>query len=445
MMNSFRRIAMIVWALGGLVCITCKPSDAPTEDDPTIQAPTTLETVAVGPRYQFGVLKADDKHLATDYDAGVRLAVIGVYWADYEPTENGGFDAAYRSKQVALVSKYRNAGYKVSLAAHLGKPPAWLSGNPAMQHHSQFALVDAGAGLSYSGLPNIEFRQSVRVRAARFIGDVVGHMGTVDDYRVGLEATDEIGYPHTKHGEWWAFDDAAQGRDTGDLPPGAKPNPYPGWIPGQSIYQGRSFAPADAKAWYDWYFGAMVAAHDWVIRAHRNAGFQGIIQLPTPGVGVSPVLYRARINELLAPDSTKDPLGMMNTGAVRYLFFNQLQERAHLMLDISSVYDTSGHPRGNHCQVGDDEADFLGDPSIAANWSSTRWLALMGRQSGFPLIGENPGYDDAATMHQATALMKACNLQGLQWAFDDQLYAADGGFATISDYAATIDAYNAPK
>ncbi len=392
-------------------------------------AALALHVCAAEPQqpYLFGVLIANPKHLASDYAAGIRLALVEVNWSRYEPVR-GSYDMKYRDERAATAKACRDAGFRVAVTVGLHYTPKWIRNDPALQHQSQFPG-------STSGMANLAFNQPLRDDAEKYIADVVAHMGPVDFYRVGLSEQGETFYPEAPHDEWWAFDAMAQGDNPG-RPEGIPPPPLPHWVPG-TPYRDKAVSTADAQRWYDWYFGALVNAHDWEIRAHRAAGYKGLIQLPMPGQGVRPDLYRRRIANGLALTSPSNPdsFHTMNTGANWFLFLDRLADKSNLIVDISSVYDSSGVPRGNGCGPDDDKVDYLHDPQVN-RWSSARWISLHAGRNGLPVIGENPGHDDFAAMQNAVRLMKECRLIGLMWAFDDELYG--GKHATLADYAKLI-------
>ncbi len=381
--------------------------------------------------YLFGVLIGNPAHLKSDHAAGIRLVLVESHWSRYEP-EPGKYDIGYRDELVRTIERYRAAGFRVAMTVGVHYTPAWICNNPRLQHLSQLPGVT-------SGLANFTFDQSLRDQAEKYIADVVKHMGPVDYYRVGLNAQGETLYPEAPHGEWWAFDRKAQGDDPG-RPASIPPPPLLHWVPG-TPYQGRTVTVKELQQWYDWYFNALVDSHDWEIRAHRQAGFQGMIQLPMPGQGVRPSLYRRRIANCLAPTSQENPDGYhtMNTGAVWFLFLDHLADRRNLVVDISSVGDRSGEPLVNGAGLGEDRVDYMHDPQIE-RWSSTRWISFHARRLHLPVIGENPGHNDRELMHKAVQLMMEYGLTGIMWAFDDELYS--GKHATIDDYASEIRAAN---
>lgn len=371
------------------------------------------------PEY-IGVLKANPIHASTDLQAGVNLVEIGIRWDEYEP-KRGIFDATYRQQILDRIEVYRRAGMKISLATATQYTPAWIKADPSMQSHSQFPG-------DTSGMANLFFDQQVRDLAEEFIADVVHHAGPVDFYRVGLSHHGEIVMPVASRGQWWAMDPKAQG-DIPGRPSSIPPPPFRHWYPGQPL-NGRAATVAELRQWWLWYLHALVDAHDWEASAIRRAGFRGPLQYVIPGPGVRPLALKHALQNGLASDP-QDAFHQVNVGTAWYLLIPQLKDR-NAFIDISSVYDHSGTPRGNACQTGDLSVDYLHDPAVNS-WSSTRWLALLAKRNGFRTIGENPGQDSAEVMSKSFALAQSCGLTGLQWAFDDELY--DGQHASIEDLA----------
>ena len=371
----------------------------------------------------FGVLKANPEHLDSDRSAGVNMVEIGVRWDKYEP-HRGTFDAQYRKSIMDRIEQYRRAGFRISVATATQYTPAWIVADKSLQVKSQFPD-------DYSGMANLFFDQSVRDEAERFIADVVQHAGPVDYYRIGLSHNGEMVLPVASRGQWWAMDPKAQG-DIPGRPSSISDPPYKHWYPGQPL-NGHPSTRAELEKWWNWYFSALVDAHDWEAAAIRRAGFKGQLQYVIPGPGVRPTNLEDAFRRGLTFDPA-DTYHLVNVGAAWYLLLERLHDR-NALVDISSVYDTSGSPRGNHCSAADKSIDYLHDPSVMS-WSSTRWLSFLARKNGFKTIGENPGSDSAQAMEGALKLAQSCDLQGLQWAFDDELY--DGKHASIADYAKDI-------
>lgn len=359
----------------------------------------------------LGVLQADTRWLASDTAAGVTVAVLNVSWRQWEPSP-GAFDAGYRAEVLADVMAYRGRGWAVTVDPGLQDPPDWVLGLPGGR------LVDQRGAVSMTA--DFEFSQPVRQAAAAFLRDLVAATTpAVSGFRVGLSESGEVLYPATTSDQWWAYSLAAQ-HGGAVLPPGVAPTPLPGWVPGRTRYGAKPVSAVQVRAWYRWYLSAMVGAHAWEISTYRAAGFAGRLDLVIPGTGTVPSVYSQRLGRLLAPIDT-DPVWTMNTGAVWWSVLDELPDLRGVAMDISSVYDTSGTPRGNACQPSDASVDYRHDPAIE-QWSDTRWLAYLARRHGMSVTGENGGDSAPADAAGVIALARACGLQVIQWAWDYQLH-----------------------
>ncbi len=358
-----------------------------------------------------GVLEADPSFLAADGAAGIRLATLNLSWARWEPGP-GRVDSAYRQQVIGAVDRYRLAGWEVAVDIGLQQPPGWALGLPG------------GRLLDQRGQPastaDFEFSASVRHAAAGYLADVVHHLGTIAYYRVGLSENGEAHYPDTTTNQWWAATPQAQGTAPG-LPAGVRPTPLPGWVPGTTTWRGRTVTPGQVTAWYAWYFGAMVGAQAWEIAAYRSAGYQGQLELVVPGTGALPAAYQARLASDLAPSTADDFYGTLNTGAVWWKLLDDLPSLTAITVDVSSIDDGSGTPRGNTCQAGDAHVDYLRQPQVVDSWSDARWLTYLAGRHGLPVMGENPGNTPGADLPGIVALVRSCHLVALQWAWDYQL------------------------
>ncbi len=373
----------------------------------------------------LGVLEADPALRARDRQAGITFATLNLQWSQWEP-RRGLFDARYRAAVVAEADGYRAAGWRVAVDIGLQSAPRWALALPGGR------LVDQHGRRSATA--DFEFSQAVRAAASPYITSVVRSMGRVVDYRVGLSGNGETYYPDTTANGWWAFSGQAQGTAPG-RPAGVGADPMRGWVPGTATWHGARVSAAAVSSWYDWYFGAMVNAHAWEIHAYRSAGYGGQLELVMPGTGALPAFYAARLAAGLAPGS-EDGFSTLNSGAVWWKLLDDLgSSLSNTAVDISSVYDRSGRPRGNTCQVGDSSV-ALGSHQIWG-WSDTRWLAYLARAHRLPVMGENPGATPASDLRGTFGLVRSCGLTALQWAWDftlgnggavgaEQLHAAAG-------------------
>jgi hypothetical protein len=358
-----------------------------------------------------GVLDADTANLSRDQGAGITFGTLDLNWSEWEP-QAGVFNASYIASEEADAATFRANGWTLAVDLGLEEAPAWALALPGGR------LVDQN-GVT-STVADFEFSPRVRAAAATYIDQVVSGMGLIQFYRIGLSENGEDHYPDVTGDGWWSAG-PAQG-SASSLPAGVGSTPLPGWIPGQSTFNGVRVTSAQVTAWYAWYFGAMVNAHEWEINTIRSAGFSGYLELVTPGVGALPPRYNQRIAEDLAPDATVDPSSTLNSGAVWWMFLQTLQPLSNTALDISSVYDSSGTPLGNGCQPTDASVNYLtAAPAVIASWSSTRWLTYLANGLGLPVMGENSDYMVASQLNSATALAHSCGLLAFQFAQDHTL------------------------
>jgi hypothetical protein len=377
---------------------------------------------------------ADSRRIQTDFQYGVRIAVIEMAWDQWEPAQ-GVYNTSYINQQLTKVAAYRKAGYKIGIVTGLHYLPAWFKAIPGTQHKDQWG--------NPSGAVNAQFSATARTIVGGYITNVVQTLGQVDFHRVGLSRIGEMLYPEAQGNasfpagqqvnNWWAFDTAAQ---TGSgLPAGVPVCPMPGWIPGESTFNGSPVTAGQVRGWYEWYYGALIAAHDWQRTVIRAAGHTGDIHLVAPGMGCLPAAFENRLAINLAElPNGQDNYRVMNTGALWFRFLDDLPSLAGCVLNISSVYDVSGNPRGNTTQPGDDQVPVT---STAINsWSSARWLSSIARRHGLAYVGENPGNNSSAEGAAAIATAKGCGLSALLWAHDYQLH--EGVYMSVQELPALL-------
>jgi hypothetical protein len=372
----------------------------------------------------FGILEADAAFMTSDAAAGACFATINLDWAKWESAP-GMINTAYRAAMEREAAEYRASGWVLAVDAGLQEAPSWVLELPGGQLIDQYGVR--------SGTADFEFSAAVRAAAAIYMRDVVKSMGHVAYYRIGLSESGETLYPHVVDNGWWAYGPAL-GVGT-KLPAGVGRSPLPGWVPGSPEWRGQAVDLAEVTAWYDWYFSAMVDAHAWEMATYRRDGFTGELELVIPGTGALPANYGRRLSEDLAPNAGIDFYSTMNTGAVWWKFLDDLPSLRNAVLDISSVYDGSGSPRGNVCNHADSTVADT-DPQIV-DWSDTRWLTYLATKHHIAVMGENPGNTPAEDLSGISALVRNCHLVALQWAWDYTLHGNDGS-ATLQQVAGAM-------
>lgn len=410
---------------------TTSPVQAPAVPPTTVPSPTPAPTVT--PSYTFGTLLSDDKNATQLYAAGVRVVHLELGWDAYEPRE-GAFNAAYATAAAQKLKVFRDAGLQVVLGVGLQYPPAWIYTYPNSRYVDQVGHT--------AGAVNLTFNQALRQRAAAYIARVHQDLGLNNfvAVRIGSGGLIEAMYPSENEGggtnSYWAFDVNAQG-GTG-RPASIAANPYPGWQPGQTSYQGQPFTVAQVQIWYDWYLGAMVDGINWQLGVYQQLGYTGDRQVLLPGLGSRPDEYGSAIAHYL--NGTGDTMQTMGRAAVWNKVIAGLTNRQKVVIYISSLADGSG---GNNVCSSADMAVREDDPQVDT-WSAARWISYNANRYGLQKNGENPGSVDTKayglSMLQAAVLqMRACGLQGMMWAHEANLYDNTSGI-TVADYAAAISA-----
>jgi hypothetical protein len=357
--------------------------------------------------------------------AGVRVVHLELSWSNYEPND-GAFNATYVSQMRQRLATMRAAGLKVVLGAGLQYPPGWTFTYPNSRYVNQYGATSREL--------NLTFNATLRSKAARYLAriDADFDLNSFWAVRVGAGGAIETLYPaHNADGlhsnAYWAYDPAAQAA-----------SPFPGWKPGQTTYQGRSFTTADVRTWYEWYVGALVDGVDWQLATYRGLGFSGFLQVLLPGQGTRPLDYNRGINSYL--DGSADGNRTMSRGAAWDRVLAGIADKRNVVAYVSSLADGSGW--NDVCQSTDGGVALTS--SSIGNWSAARWISYLADRYGLAKNGENPGRSDTnsygtAMLSSAVAQMRACGFQGLMWAHDTELYAAGSGI-TLADYARAIAA-----
>jgi len=400
--------------------------------------------------YVFGVLNAHQEHARQDYAAGVRAVEMVVGWDWYEQQDSVFSDVntlgsyAYQMKQE--LQAFQAAGLKVILNLSLHYAPGWVFNYPNSHYVNQY-------GTQAPGWVNLTFNQILRQKAEEYIAHLNQDLGLNNFWaiRIGAGSAIETNLPYETSGGnnngYWAYDANAQGANS-NLPGTIPANPYPGWQPGDRSYNGSSFSTAQVGQWMDWYLGALMDGVNWQIKTFRNLGYTGYVHVLESGWGSRPSEYATAVGNYL--DGTGDSLQTMGRGAVWDRDTAKISDRQNVVITISSMDDSSSHLDGSVapdlCQAGDNSVDS-NDLRIL-RWSAARWIAYNARRYGLPIIGENPGPADttgtnpygAQMMRDSASIMRSCDMQGMMWEFESNLYDGVSG-VTINDYANVIAQY----
>jgi hypothetical protein len=378
----------------------------------------------------FGTLGTDPDRAADEVRAGVRVAMMELSWAAYEPA-NGRFDDTYGRQARGRLDRLRSAGLQVTLGLGLHFTPAWVQALPDSRFVDQHGTTSAEV--------NLVFNQKLRLAAEKYLARVNQDLDLSTFWAIRLTSggLSEVLYP--AGGSFWAFDRNAQNGP--DLPPGMARNPEVGWRPGD-----RALPAARVRRWADWYVHGLDDVVRWQIRTLDSFGFRGYYQLLTPGSGTRPDRYDTEIAAFL-------PDGVTGVGAVWHRFYADLAlDRVvarRVVAYVSSMADRSG---GDDSCTGRDTALPVTDPALDS-WSAARWVARLARAGGFRVNGENPGWNQPPTLNahytdggsngMMTAAVRqavSCGFQGMYWAHDENLWH---GPASMPRFAALIAQANA--
>jgi hypothetical protein len=389
----------------------------------TVLAATLLTTMAgtssaEGTLPWVGTLETIPQTAADESAAGVKVAMMELNWSKYEPSP-GVFSISYENEMKGRLAALKAAGMKVTLGLGLHYTPTWVKNLPAGK------LVDQNGKISNEA--NFVFNNTIRTKAADYLAraDTALDFSTFWAIRVTSGSTGQLTYP--EGGTYWAFDTNAQNGPA--LPPTIGANPFPGWKPGTA---GRT--TTELAQWTDWYLGALADTARWQATTVRSLGFDGYVEVLTPGVGV----YDRKLSTWYAGNL---PNGVLGVGAAWGVIYQKLADIPHLVANISTTAD------GSHNNVGcstTDRTEPLNGPNTVW-WSSARWISRIADEYDIPKVGGNPGYstsnatkyrDTSPTGLMATVMTMAtsCSYTGLYWAHDDQFYNGTLPLSALTAY-----------
>jgi hypothetical protein len=370
-----------------------------------------------------GTLESDPAHAAAVSAAGVRAVVVGLGWNRCEP-KDGLFDAAYLKSVLDKLDAFRRGGMLIVLDLGVQYPPGWIFRDDSAHFRNQFGQDFDPAPASGDCGVNLVFSEKMREKFSAYVSHVFAALGT-DFYaiRLGGGRYGELGYPTNRYQAqqncYWAFDPGAQGRKIG-LPPGQKPCPVPGWLPGQPSENHQS-----AAQFLDWYMDCLKNYHDWQISTVRSH-FSGPLLMLYPSIGgLRPGQLAAAVK-----DDCNGSTGPEKSGEVQRGY-----DTARFVAGITDpqvvVYSTwiDGFP-------------FCDDASMdVSRWSPGHYLGSLAASHRPPLFvgGENTGHpDDTANMQLTFRRMRDQNLCVLFWAFEPGLFDGINGHATLEDLHANL-------
>ncbi len=369
----------------------------------------------------IGMLQSDPAHIAATNDAGARGVVVGVSWDRGEPRD-GEFDLAYLKTVRDRIDTFRAGGKKVVLDLGVQYPPDWIFGHPEAHFVNQDGKPFQSAPASGECGVNLVFSQAMRDRFEAYLKLVFAALGKdFEAVRLGGGRYGEVGYPINVHAGntncYWAFDPIAQGRQPG-LPPGMKPCPVPGWIPGTASPKHDS-----ARQFLDWYMESLRNYHDWQIAVARRF-YPGTLHMLYPSIGG---LRPGQLEAAIADDANG------STGAERTGEVGRGYDMARF---IAGITDSQVMVYCTWIDGFDGSDDASPDPG---RWSPAHFLASLAAVHQPPLAvgGENTGHpDDLANLKLTFERMRTYHLSALFWAFEPTLFDGKDGHSTIADFKA---------
>jgi hypothetical protein len=391
-----------------------------------------------GPPYYFGTLDTLESHAQQESNAGIKLAVVEICWADYEPTD-GQFDAAYAAEFKQNVQTFLNAGMKVTLALGMHCHPNWLFNYP----DSRF--IDNNG--NQSNAADLVFNQKLRDKAAQYFDRINSDIGLQNVWAIRLQAGDnaEMLYPDEgSKSSWWAYNKNAQNGP--NMPASMPRNPLPGWKPGD-----RSVSTQQVGQWLDWYIQALDDSAAWQIKKFDSIGFKGNYLFETPGSGARDSQYQHDITSYLAGGDTEASVGAAWDKVYKFM----PNKNKRLIVYPTGIADTSGANGDDSCLTGD-RSVLVTDPATD-NWSATRWVSRIADEYGLIKMGENPGYDAPpeynghytdfsanGELAGAKNFLQTCHFAGMYWAHDEKIWDNTMPFSRYTGMISELNGGNNP-
>jgi hypothetical protein len=370
----------------------------------------------------FGTLVSQTSRTQAESTAGVKVAMVEFWWAEYEP-QDGQFSASYAANVRNQIDAHIAAGRRVTLGIGMHDAPSWIASIPNSRY------VNENGQQSSADDYNMVFNQKVRDKAERYFArlDADLDLDRIWAIRLTTGSYMEMHYPN---GGYWAYDVNAQNGP--DMPPSMARNPFPDWKPG-----GTSLTTAQVRQWVEWYIGALGNVTDFQMKSLTAEGFKGYFETVTPGAGVKPARYERAINNRLTDDNL---LGM---GVAWHRYYASIPDKSRVVAYSSSVAENSQGPgNGDSCQTSDKSVPM--DSGQLDNWSAARWISRIGDEYGMLKGGENPGqgqpeipeYSDlspSGMMASAFRYASSCKFHVFYWAHDHNLHNGDVPFSKYAE------------
>lgn len=373
----------------------------------------------------FGILQQTTTHLQTNWDAGVRVALIGLSWNQFYTSE-GILNTAYINTQKADLQRFRDIGFKIMIDFGTQYPPSWIYNYPNSRFVNQYGDPYTTTASGDLGV-NAVFNNVMREKISDYVHDVFTELGTdFDMVRLGWMRYGEIGYPgqsiNGHSNSYWAFDPYAQGQLQG-LPDGIPVCPVPGWIPGTA-----SANHTNAIQFAEWYLNALLNYQSWQVNLVRQYTEEAELNILYPSWGLREGQLTNAENVDLAGTTSPEQNGELQRGFdFKRLIMNITDPKAIVYctwIDANPAWAS-----------GDDQEV----PTTSNNFTPVHYMAYYAKKNPLKLkvMGENTGGGGLSAMELTFSQMKKYGLEGLMWAFEPDLY--DGVAPVLSDYKNFIE------
>ncbi len=375
--------------------------------------------------FTFGTLQNNTSHLQANMDAGMNTALLELNWSQFYSAD-GVKNTQYIADAKNKLKTMKDMGYKVMLGLGTQYSPSWIYNYPNSRYVNQYGDAYSTTESGDTAV-NAVFNNKIRGKLEEYVLDVFEELGTdFDIIRLGWMRYGEIGFPNQNFNgnsnSWWGFDDIAQGKVTG-LPEGVPVRPVVGWKPGDASPNG------EAKAFANWYMDALLNYQNWQVDLiSKYSDAELAILYPSWGMREGQLDNAIKVN-------LNGSTGPEKNGEVQRGF-----DFARLISGITNpkaiVYCTwiDANPDWTN---GDDQER----PTTSNNFSPVHYMAYYAKQHPLKLkiMGENTGGGGMSAMNLTFERMKKYNLDGLMWAFENDLY--DGSAPVLSDYESAIADY----
>ena len=356
----------------------------------------------------WGLIGNDGAHLGAERSAGLNTKLFELAWNGYQRSQ-GTFSASYIALKQSELANLRAAGFRIILSVGIHHTPDWVHAEyPDSWYVDQFGARydDPREG---AGNANLIWNDTLRGLAAAYMARVFADFGS-DFYavRLGGGRFGELGYPvatwNGRANTYWAYDQAA-----------AASNPVPGWKPGDPSPNG------EASRFATWYMDQLVDYQAWQVATVRRS-FAGRIMMLYPGWGIRPTQLNTAIAGNLNGSSSAEINGEVPRG---YDYARQVGALTDPGVVITSTWLDA--PSGS--DGGTDQR----------YWSPIHYLSFLADRAGREKFGENTGQGSLARMTLSAQQTTRYGLLGMLWYREDELLS--GGYATLTDYQATIAAF----